>query len=363
MRVLGIAMVLTVFLVSIAQASDILLVGVKPAPPFVIVDEKTGALSGFSIDLMDELARTLEPPRKVKYQIDPDLASHLDTVRSGKVDLGIAATTITAEREKSLDFSHPFYRSGLGILVSTKRGSGGFWRILLSPGFRIVLFSVAIYVLICAILIWLAERGSASFNDRWLPGLLQGIWWTIVTMSTVGYGDFVPRKVLGRILGVIVIFSGIALFGWAIAFLSSSLTVHQLESDISGPNDLVGRKVAVISGTIGAEVMERMQAQVSKFNTLEEATTALEQGDLIAVVHDIPLLQYYNKTEGKGRFMLVGGIFEPANYGIVFPPGNPLREEINIALLKLMEGESSPYNRLQQKWFGAVEEEYIPEQP
>ena len=94
-----------------------LLVGVKPVMPFVMVDESSGVVSGFSIDLIRLIAAKMNPPREVKFQIQQDLKEHLNAVRSGQVDLGIAATSYSSERERTLDFSLPFYQSGLDVAV------------------------------------------------------------------------------------------------------------------------------------------------------------------------------------------------------------------------------------------------------
>lgn len=52
----------------------------------------------------------------------------------------------------------------------------------------------------------------------------DAIWWTLVTITTVGYGDFYPITAGGRIVGVFVMFSGIAIIG-ALASILSSLLV------------------------------------------------------------------------------------------------------------------------------------------
>ncbi len=352
MRVVHIIFVIVLAACSGAPRAETLEVGVKPAPPFVIVDEKTGEVSGFSVDLVRELAAALEPPRTVKFRVDPDLLSHLDAVKSGKVDLGISATSVTEERERVLDFSHPFYRGGLGIMVPVRGTRSGLLRIIFSRGVALVVLGVIVYLVVCGMLVWLAERGSPSFDDRWLPGIAQGIWWTIVTMSTVGYGDFVPRKPLGRVLGVVVIFSGIGLFGWAIAFFTSTLAAERLGGAVSGPADLAGRRVVVINGTVGERAVSRMMTQTVRVSGIEEGAALVVDGEADALVHDAPILRYYIRSEGTGRFVLAPQEFEARSYAIVFPPGSRLREEVNVALLKLMEGEESIHGKLHEEWFG-----------
>jgi len=48
----------------------------------------------------------------------------------------------------------------------------------------------------------------------------EGIWWSLVTMSTVGYGDFVPASVLGKTLAGGLIMSGICMFAMITAVIS-----------------------------------------------------------------------------------------------------------------------------------------------
>lgn len=49
----------------------------------------------------------------------------------------------------------------------------------------------------------------------------QALWWAIVTMFTVGYGDTYPHTVVGKVAATVLMFSGIALFGCVTALLAS----------------------------------------------------------------------------------------------------------------------------------------------
>ena len=49
----------------------------------------------------------------------------------------------------------------------------------------------------------------------------DAIWWTMVTVTTVGYGDKYPVTTDGRIIGVIVMIVGVGLFGTFTAFVAS----------------------------------------------------------------------------------------------------------------------------------------------
>lgn len=65
----------------------------------------------------------------------------------------------------------------------------------------------------------LAAEQDASGSNIETAG--DAIWWSIVTMSTVGYGDYSPVTQRGRIIGIFVIIVGVALFGVVTGFLAN----------------------------------------------------------------------------------------------------------------------------------------------
>src|SRR5262249_42573416 len=81
--------------------------------PFVF--EQQGQLTGFSIELWQEISRELNT--KSKFRVETSVQDILETVKSNQADLGIAAISITAEREKDWDFSQPMFDAGLQILI------------------------------------------------------------------------------------------------------------------------------------------------------------------------------------------------------------------------------------------------------
>ncbi len=62
-----------------------------------------------------------------------------------------------------------------------------------------------------------AESASTQANIK--TGI-DALWWNIVTLSTVGYGDKYPVTTAGRVIGVIVIVVGVGLFSALTSFLA-----------------------------------------------------------------------------------------------------------------------------------------------
>lgn len=73
-----------------------------------------------------------------------------------------------------------------------------------------------VFVLLFANIIYFAElREPTTF-----PDMVIGLWWAVVTMTTVGYGDVVPKSALGRLVGSMCAVSGLLLLAMPIAVIA-----------------------------------------------------------------------------------------------------------------------------------------------
>lgn len=96
------------------QPKNTLLVGMELAyPPFEMTDEQ-GRPKGVSVDLARALAKSLG--REVEMQNLP-FDGLIPALKTGKIDLIISSMTATTERAQSIDFSEPYLKTGLCLLV------------------------------------------------------------------------------------------------------------------------------------------------------------------------------------------------------------------------------------------------------
>ncbi|MGH9464373.1 MAG: transporter substrate-binding domain-containing protein [Thermoanaerobaculia bacterium] len=309
-----------------------LVIGTREAPPFAMRAEG-GRWTGISLELWREIASDLD----LQYEVrDYDLQGLLDAVEHREVDAGVAALTVTADREAVMDFSHPFYATGFGIAVTPvqrARGLGLLGRVF-TARFLQAAGIIALVLFAFGVLVWLVEhrRNAEQFSNRPAEGIWDGFWWAAVT-ALVGYGDKVPRTVLGKLIGLVWMFAAAILLAGFIAALSSALTVSQLEAPIRGPEDLVTARVATLKGSTSEAYLRQERIPFQHYPDLPSATQAVADGQVDAVVYDLPLLQYLVNQSFAGKVEILPQTFGRQDYSIALPTGSPLRESINRALL------------------------------
>lgn len=122
-RVKNFARFVVVFLLSlvaVARAADApLVVGMDLSyPPFETRDT-SGAPSGVSVDLANALGEYLHRPVKIE---NIPFSGLIPALKTSRIDVVISSMTATSERAQSIDFSEPYLKTGLCLLVGAKTG-------------------------------------------------------------------------------------------------------------------------------------------------------------------------------------------------------------------------------------------------
>lgn len=324
----------------------------RPLPPLVIEDN--GQYQGFVIDLWQEISRRLNVPYAIEAVESVDTL--LEAIESNEADIGIGAISITADREKRLNFSQPILESGLQILVyQQNRGLLGQLQrttlgIVSSPAFYGAIGIFILILLLVAHLIWLLEhRHNPDFPRPYPLGIWDAFWWAAVTVTTVGYGDKTPKRPLGKLVALLWMCAGYFVFGYFIASMTTIFTVDGLQGAIQSVDDLAGRRVATVEASTAADFLANSPTIPVEYADLGQMYQALQRGEVEAIVYDAPILQHYASHEGNPG-QLVGGIFERQFYGFALPINSPYLKPINVALLQTIE--DGTYERLRELWFG-----------
>lgn len=314
-------------------SSGTMTVAIRHSPPFAIKDQD-GNWHGISIELWRIIADKLG--LAYRFHETASLRELLGAVERGEAEAAVAAITITSKRETRMDFTHPFVRTGLGIAVPIATGGG--WlsvtQRVVAPPFIKAMAALFGLLLLVGFLVWLLERRrNTQFGGTPVEGIGAGLWWSAVTMTTVGYGDKAPVTFAGRALAMIWMFAGVIVISSFTAAIATSLTVGELGGNVRGKDDLARARIATVAESTSAQFLAEAQFDFRTEPDLYTALDALDRGTVDAVVYDAPLLRYQVRQQFDDRLAVIPGSFEGQDYGIALPPGSPHREAINRVLL------------------------------
>jgi voltage-gated potassium channel len=83
-------------------------------------------------------------------------------------------------------------------------------------------------ILLCSFAVFYFEHKETEAN---IHSLWDGLWWAMVTIGTVGYGDRYPVSVAGRLVGLLLIFSGVGLMSLLTATIASVFVERKIKED------------------------------------------------------------------------------------------------------------------------------------
>jgi len=337
--------ILCILAISInANAKDTIRIGIKNSPPFII---KNGdSYTGISISLWDGIAQKLNLEYSfVEY---PGLKELISDVEKRKVDLCIAPLTVTSERIKNLSFSLPIYVSNIAIATKVEKKSSVFQfiRQLFSIEFMRAIGLLFLVVFCFGFILWLFERNKnpEQFRDG-IRGIWDGIWWSAVTMTTVGYGDKSPVSIIGRIIALIWMFTAVIVISSFTASIASSLTVDQMQNKINNLNDLNKYNLGTVEKSSTNEKLTKLQLKHSLYPNVDELINAVKDNSIDFAIFDEPILKYkIHEHELEGKLH----VFSPSEiiqyYSFSAPKNSDLLEKLNPHIISFIE--SSEWDKI-----------------
>ena len=235
----------------------------------------------------------------------------LEALEKREIDV-IPSLPARASFESTMDLSQSYLKTGLSIAVPAEGVEYRWARVFESIFSGQTLKALGLLMLMsltAGIIVWSFERrrNSEMFGDGTVAGIGHGIWWAVVTMTTVGYGDKAPKTIGGRIAGLIwMIFSVVFIAGFT-ANITTSLTVSELRGKIHGFNDLYNARVGSISRSEGFDFLTQKGIAVISLENLQEGFKAVASKRIDAFVLDELILTYLVKSEFPGRVQVLPG--------------------------------------------------------
>ena len=142
-------------------------------------------------------------------------------------------------------------------------------------------FIIIVLILAASLTMYSVEHAAQPEAFR---NAFSGIWWSVSTVFTVGYGDIYPITVLGRVLGVIITFLGVGAVAIPTGILSAGFVEHYSRLQRSVDAAEYKNSSAVILADKDSSYAGRRVKEVEEMNAV--CVTALIRGELVIVPED-----------------------------------------------------------------------------
>ncbi len=232
-------------------------VAVYDVPPDGSV-EPDGSIDGVSVDLWRRAAEAMGRD----YRLLPvhEMEAILEGLERKDYDAAIGAITITPARLARVDFSYPAHRSGVAVAVRKDNGPLAAFQAYgavvaeLSP---LIALTFALLIAM-GVAMWIAERPMRKLNhESAVASLRDGVYWAVVTMTTVGYGDKTPKTAGGRMIAILWMLVSVALISILSTSIISKMTAERVASGLRLTEaDLGGKRLAAVAHSSGAEWLD-----------------------------------------------------------------------------------------------------------
>ncbi len=317
--------------------------------PFVL--PRTDPPLGFSVDLWNEVARRMHVD--FTWNIVRDPAQVLAAVQGHDADVAIGAIAVTPESEQRVDFSVPYFDSGLRIMVRAQYETGVLTTLRSIPWTAIGnLFAAAIVIIfLLANVLWLIERRRRELPGSYLAAIGEELWGAMLVIATLNVDRDAPG--IKRVTILLMWLVGVVLIAQLTATVTSTQTIARMQSMIRGPEDLPGKTIASVPGTVAGDYLAARGLPFTTVTYGPDGIRMLVRGQVQAVVFDAATLQYWAAKQGKGVVQVVGPIFRPQKYAVAVAVGSALRKQINRALLEIYA--DGTYEKIYSAWFSAAQ--------
>lgn len=321
---------------SLQNSSRKLVIGLTETPPFVM-QGANGNFSGLSIESWELVNEKLQ--MDYKFKTYDDLSHLLKAVKEGEVDFSINPITVTDNRMEYLDFSQPYFISHTGVAKRKESKAWAYIKKLWSWDFISAILVLIGVIFIFGFLVWIFERkrNEDEFGSD-ARGILQGFWWSAVTMTTVGYGDKSPRTLGGRVIGLIWMFMAIIMISSLTAGIASSLTVKSMNDEINSVEDLSRFKVATVNSSSAAELLDLYNIEFSRVVDERKGIDDVIARNSSLFVYDEPILKYEIERRGlEDEIEILQKTLKKDYYSYSFPKNSSLVDRINPALISTLK--------------------------
>ncbi|XP_023210876.1 glutamate receptor ionotropic, NMDA 3A-like [Centruroides sculpturatus] len=284
---------------------------------------------------------------------------------SGAAHLTFSAYSMTSERSSVVDYSVPYFHSGVSCLTYTKQNDVPLSAFLIpfSVQLWIAIFaSLTTTALAAALYEWFSPFGLNPWGRQRTKNftIASALWvmWSLLFSHLVAFKapKSWPNKVLINLWGcfsVIFLASYTANIAALFAGIFSQVRVDDFHDAI-----LLSQKTGTAKGSSAESFVHTENSQLWKHiqnygvDNLEDGLQKLRKGELDVLIGDTAVLNYFRGNDpGCGLHLLGDSIFDDA-YAVGMQKDFPLKDSISKLILKY--NEFGYLDQLQKKWYGRV---------
>ena len=347
MKKLGLSLLLLFFLCGIHQEgraqTDTLTVGIYHNPPFIIKTDD-GSFEGLSIELWENIAESAN--LTYRYEEYSDFIGILKRLEYRDIDLTINPMDVNDLRVDKFDMTQPYFISSIGVAIPYLNRSpiAVFISNIFSLEFLEIILLLIFVIFVFGFFLWLAERTHNKFQFRpGLLGLFDGLWWSAVTMTTVGYGDKAPKTNLGKAIAIVWMFTAVIIISSFTAGIASTLTISGLQTDIENAADIrLVENISAVGSTNGESYLQQEEIPINQtYSSPVLALRALAKKENDVLVYDRTMLQYYIiRLSLDAKVQLLPFTLQENYQGFMLPKEHPAFDLINVSLIREIQKES-----------------------
>lgn len=341
-------------------------VGVYNFPPFLKLNEtKDGEVqvTGYCAEMWEQMAKT----NNITFQYFRTTRSKATKLlQSGKMDIVIGPMSVQYDRSNVM-YTLPVWYGGTSVMTKIDKDAG----MSMTATMTLVrgVGGIAGVLLVAGFLFW-ATHYRLTDEKEGRNGVFYGTMWGIylgaTTMTTVGWGDEVPKGVMGKSWGLVWLFMGLFMTSALTATISADLALDAINPGISGMQDIPGTQFQV--GAIKDSFAFRwafsqvLQKEVKAYKGIKELSEAVLSGDIDAALSSTATLAYAashmsSEQNDDGTLMVVGS---PAHvHGLSFAYNKNTFDANTVQLIDSSLVEPDMVGKMADKYFNQHEEESI----
>uniref|UniRef100_A0A8D8RZG8 Glutamate receptor ionotropic, NMDA 3A n=2 Tax=Cacopsylla melanoneura TaxID=428564 RepID=A0A8D8RZG8_9HEMI len=339
---------------------------------------RTNCCYGLSMDLLENIAQELEFDfhlyivadglfgSKVRENQKDKWSGVVGDLATGTAHMSFAALSVSSTRSEVIDYTVPYFYSGVSFLAAPKHTTDiPLLAFLLPFSFELwiaIFTSLHVTAVAVAIYEWHSPFGLNPWGRQRSKNftMASALWamWGLLCGHLVQYKapKSWPNKFLINVWGGFsVIF--VASYTANIAALIAGLF---FVSGVGDQNDrsLLSQRVATAKASAAEYYIHRTNQllwehmQRFKVNTVAEGVQKLKNGSLDILIADTPILDYYRATDHGCKLQKIGESINDDTYAVGLTKGFPLKDSISAVISKY--SNNGYMDILQEKWYGGL---------